>query len=488
MDDAKLEIIEVNRHLETGVDGLDTTLGGGLPAYGLYLIQGLAGSGKTTLACQIGFLHAKQGNKVVVITLLAEFHTKMFGHLKNFSFYDDKLVGGCVMFFSGYSALVKEGLRSLLQQIVETLASEKPSMLIVDGFRSVRNSAPSGLALSEFMHSLSSLVSTMKCTTFILSPVEGNVNDSENTLVDGVIELGQHAQGMRLIREMQVFKIRGANHLLGKHVFEIKEAGIVIYPRFEAVRTYNTDTQEASGEHISTGIPSWDDRIGGGVTKGSITCVLGSPGVGKTIMGLHFLMEGVIRQEKCLIVGFHESPSALLLKGKRVGLDLATPMHDGRLEIIWQLPLEILVDDLVTRVIANIKKRGVTRLFIDGLEGFNNLVMHPERAKSFLVAFTSELRTLGVTTFFSEQLHYFRKAVPMAEASSSALYENIILLEYLTYEDVNYRQISVMKLRENGYDGTNRLVTITNQGMEVGDPVARLKARHVNTDLRKISN
>jgi len=105
-----------------------------------------------------------------------------------------------------------------------------------------------------------------------------------------------------------------------------------------------------------------------------------------------------------------------------------------------------------------------------------------------LVAFTSELRTLGVTTFFSEQLHYFRKAVPMAEASSSALYENIILLEYLTYEDVNYRQISVMKLRENGYDGTNRLVTITNQGMEVGDPVARLKARHVNTDLRKISN
>lgn len=205
-------------------------------------------------------------------------------------------------------------------------------------------------------------------------------------------------------------------------------------------------------------------------------------------MGLHFLMEGVIRQEKCLIVGFHESPSALLLKGKRVGLDLVTPMHDGRLEIIWQLPLEILVDDLVTRVIANIKKRGVTRLFIDGLEGFNNLVMHPERAKSFLVAFTSELRTLGVTTFFSEQLHYFRKAVPMAEASSSALYENIILLEYLTYEDVNYRQISVMKLRENGYDGTNRLVTITNQGMEVGDPVARLKARHVNTDLRKISN
>ena len=480
MDNEKLETISFNQLLETGVVGLDITLGGGLPAYGLYLIQGLAGSGKTTLACQMGFLHAKRGKKVMVLTLLAESHAKMFSHFGNFSFYDEKLVGTSVVFFSGYSALVKGGLRSLLQQIVETMSLEKPSMLIIDGFRSVRTSAPSNLDLFEFMHSLTSLVSTMQCTTFILSPVEGNVTDSENTLVDGVIELGQHAQGMRLIREMQVFKIRGVNHLLGKHVFEVKEKGVIVYPRFEAVRTYSTGSQEASGEHVSTGIPTWDRRIEGGVTKGSITCLLGSPGVGKTIMGLHFLKDGLNKQEKCLIVGFHESPAALLLKAKRVGIDLGTAMHNGHLDIMWQLPLEVLVDDLVTRVFENIKERGVTRLFVDGLEGLNNLVMHPERAKSFLIAFTSELRSLGVTTFFSEQLHYFGKGVPMAEPSSSALYENVILLEYLAHEDVNYRQISVMKLRENGYDSTNRLMTITGEGITVGDPVAKLKAGRVN--------
>jgi circadian clock protein KaiC len=482
MDDVKSETLVNDQVLKTCIDGLDIALGGGLPAHGLYLIQGLAGSGKTTLACQMGFLHAKQGNKVVVITLLAESHAKMFSHFKHFSFYDDQLVGTGIVFFSGYSALAKDGLRPLLQQIVETVASEKPNMLIIDGFRSVRNSAPSDLALAEFMHSLNSLVSTMRCTTFILSPVEGNVTDSENTLVDGVIELGQHALGMRLIREMQIFKIRGANHLLGKHVFEVKETGIVVYPRFEAVRTYSTGSQEASGEHISTGIPTWDSRIGGGITKGSITCLLGSPGVGKTIMGLHFLKDGLNKQEKCLIVGFYESPSALLLKAKRVGLDLSEAMHDGRLDIMWQLPLEILVDDLVTRVFVNIKNRGVTRVFIDGLEGLSSLAMHPERARSFLVAFTSELRTLGVTTFFSEQLHYFRQAVPMAEPSSSALYENVILLEYFTHKDVNYRQISVMKLRENGYDGTNRLISITDEGITVGDPVAKLKAGRINND------
>ena len=42
--------------LTTGVDGLDRVLVGGLPVAGLYLLEGEAGSGKTTLALQ--FLHA----------------------------------------------------------------------------------------------------------------------------------------------------------------------------------------------------------------------------------------------------------------------------------------------------------------------------------------------------------------------------------------------------------------------------------------------
>ena len=38
--------------LSTGVAGLDQVLAGGLPAAGLYLLEGQAGSGKTTLALQ----------------------------------------------------------------------------------------------------------------------------------------------------------------------------------------------------------------------------------------------------------------------------------------------------------------------------------------------------------------------------------------------------------------------------------------------------
>lgn len=453
--------------LQTGVAGLDAVLGGGLPAGHLYLIQGLAGRGKTTLACQIGFNHAHQGKKVVVMTLLGESHAKMINHFSNFSFFDEGLVGKEIIFFSAYASLVKGGLGELLQLIVATLSEERPHILIIDGFRSIRNSSATDLALAEFMHSLNSLVSSMACTTFLLSPVEGNITDIENTLVDGVIELGQFSQGLNVIRELQVFKIRGAKQLLGKHVFDMGSEGVRVYPRFEAMATHAQAPPAATGR-LSVGIPSWDERIGGGVVAGSITCLLGSPGVGKTMMGIHFIGAGLANNESCLIVGFHESPETLVHKARKISIELQPHVDSGKLQMMWQLPLEILVDDLATRILDCIRTHKVKRLFIDGMEGLDNLIMHPERSRAFFVALSNELRRQGVTVYVTEQLHYFKKGAPAAEASSSMLYENIMLLEYFAVGDINHRRISVMKLRENEYDGANRIMTISGEGMAVG--------------------
>lgn len=453
--------------MATGVPGFDDILGGGLPEGSLYLIQGLAGSGKTTLACQMGFVHAAQGKKVMILTLIAESHAKMINHVSNFSFFNEDLLGNKLVMYGGYSSLAKGGLRELLKLITSALSEHRPSLLIVDGFRSVRDSTPSDLDLSEFMHSLNSLVFSMGCTTFLLSPVEGNIPDSENTLVDGVIELSQYEQGMRLAREIKVFKVRGANHMLGKHVFEIQESGIVIYPRLEAVNSRSRHSPGTSNDYVRLGIPSWEQHIGGGVVRGSMTSLLGSPGVGKTIMGLHFIEQAIKDVQPCLIVGFHESPERLISKAGKIGIDLAPAIQNGQLDIIWELPLEASGDRLAHQVLDNIKRRGVTRLLIDGVEGLKSLITQPGRAQAFLVALTNELRSRNVTTIVTEQLPYFRESHPAADMSSSALYENVVLLEYVTRDQVNQRQIAVMKLRENGYDGSNRVMLISDNGITI---------------------
>jgi circadian clock protein KaiC len=458
--------------LNTGVSGLDHILGGGFPAHSLYLLQGLAGSGKTTLACQIGFHHARQGKKVLILTLIAETHGKMLNHLSSFSFFDEQLVGERIVFLGAYSDLLRGGLRELLKSIAATLAAQSPDIMIIDGFRTVREAKPSDLALSEFMLSLNSLVSTMECTTFLLSPTEGNVADSENTLVDGLIELSQFESGLQLIREIKVFKLRGSKHLLGRHVFEVGEDGVAVYPRLEALSSLSGATPSISPERLGFGIEGWDRLTNGGVVKGSTTALLGNPGVGKTLMGLHFIHEGLRRGEHCLIAGFYESPPRLLEKARSIGLDLKSYFDSGALQIIWHPPLEVLVDSLAQHLLRNVEQRSVSRVLIDGIDGLREIVMHEGRSRSFLAALVNELRVRNATTFFTQELPYFGQASTQNELSVSMLFENIILMRYVEINGINRRQIGVLKLRENSYDAANHILLISDKGMSIEGPVS----------------
>jgi circadian clock protein KaiC len=53
----------------TGVEGLDNILGGGLPRNRIYLVEGKAGTGKTTLALQFLLEGARRGERGLYVTL-----------------------------------------------------------------------------------------------------------------------------------------------------------------------------------------------------------------------------------------------------------------------------------------------------------------------------------------------------------------------------------------------------------------------------------
>ncbi|MFX8813209.1 hypothetical protein ABTM61_19980, partial [Acinetobacter baumannii] len=84
------------------------------------------------------------------------------------------------------------------------------------------------------------------------------------------------------------------------------------------------------------------------------------------LMGLHFIEQGLKDGQQCLILGFYESPERLLAKARKAGMQLDEQIDSGALQVMWQLPLEMLCDDLAKRMLDNIARRGVTRLLIDG--------------------------------------------------------------------------------------------------------------------------
>jgi KaiC/GvpD/RAD55 family RecA-like ATPase len=62
---------------------------------------------------------------------------------------------------------------------------------------------------------------------------------------------------------------------------------------------------------VSTGISYLDALVQGGFIKGTTNLVIGPAGAGKTIFGLHFLVEGARRNENGLLVAMQEPPWAV---------------------------------------------------------------------------------------------------------------------------------------------------------------------------------
>ncbi|HEX9932847.1 MAG TPA: ATPase domain-containing protein, partial [Allosphingosinicella sp.] len=63
---------------------------------------------------------------------------------------------------------------------------------------------------------------------------------------------------------------------------------------------------------VSSGSPTLDRILAGGYAANRIHLLEGSPGAGKTTLGLQFLLEGVSRNERCLYITMSESRNELL--------------------------------------------------------------------------------------------------------------------------------------------------------------------------------
>ena len=316
------------------------------------------------------------------------------------------------------------------------------------------------------------LLTLLGCTAILLT----NALDEDNsyaarTMVDGLLQLDDVMDGVRAVRRLIIVKFRGSEYLRGAHFFEIGSEGLRIYPRVEAMFATPSKIPAASKERSGFGIRSLDEMMAGGPPQGTTTLVLGSSGTGKTLLGLHFLGEGARKNEPGLYFGFFESPPRLLKKGDALGLRLSTQVRKGLLEVIWQPAGGLIMDALAEKLFEAVRRRNVKRVVIDGIAGFEESVVRPERLGLFFTCVVNELRGLGVTTVLTEEMRQlFGPEVTIPISGVAGFAENIILVRQLEIFSELRRAIAVMKTRESAHDERLRELRITDKGIEVGDP------------------
>jgi circadian clock protein KaiC len=459
--------------VQSGIPRLDYILKGGFLKGGTYALLGPPGSGKTILGNQLCFNHAQHANhRCIYLSLLVESHTKMLRHMSRLAFFRPEFIPDRVYYVSGYNALRDGGPDSLLTLIRHTLKERQATVLVVDGMENLREFAPGEQKIKEFVHELQAYTAMLGCTTLLMSFRDPAYSFTENAVVDGVVELSDTLVGPRAVRELTVHKFRGGDYLRGKHEVEIGSEGIVIHPRTEI--QFDKPPAHAAEQRVrmAFGVAELDKMIWGGVPSGSATALLGAPGTGKTLLGLSFLVDGAKQGQPGIYFGFYEPPPRLLEKAAQVGINLAKYVEEGLIELLWQPPLEHMLDSLAEQLLEKVRETSTAprrRLFIDGIEGFRAASVYPDRMPRFLSAFTNQLRTNDVTALFTEELGLFQPTLDMPNPELANVVETVIMLRYVELRSQLYRLLSIMKMRESRYDTSIREFRITDQGLEVAE-------------------
>ena len=129
------------------------------------------------------------------------------------------------------------------------------------------------------------------------------------------------------------------------------------------------------------------------------------------------------------------------------------------------------------RLLDAVARRGVRRLFIDGLDGFRQAALAPAQFHRFLAALTNELRARDVTTVMALEIpEFFGPSATNPLDGGAGLVENMLFLRSVELHSHLYRLISILKMREGEYDGAIREFRITDRGIAVADTFASAEA------------
>jgi circadian clock protein KaiC len=398
-------------------------------------VAGTPGTGKTTLGNHLAYLHAARGGIAIFATLMAETHDRMLAHLAGFRFVDPDRIGAGVHYLNLVSSLEDGGLDAVLGTVRDLVRRLGATLLVVDGTGLLEDLAPSALDFRRFTAHLQAQSALLGCTTLVLTNRRPEQTDEIATHVDGVMHVMQESVGAGERRLLRVAKLRGVAHLMGRHEFAITTDGIVVSPRLEALPAPGAPPAAATPARLSTGVPGLDAMLDGGLPAGSSTLLIGNPGAGKTLTGLHFIVAGAERGERGLIAGFHESPRQLVATAAAIGLDLGRHVDAGLVRILWQLPIDLVPDAWAQTLLTAVDEHRPARLFVDSLPDVQQHIHPTDRLSDYVTALVHALRAAEVTSLCASELDTLvgpelRLPIP----AISAVLDNGILLRRFELE------------------------------------------------------
>jgi len=225
-------------------------------------------------------------------------------------------------------------------------------------------------------------------------------------------------------------------------------------------------------KRLSFGSVDLDQMVGGGLLAGSASLISGAPGVGKTTLGLQFLIAGIKAGQPGLMVSFEEFPASLIRDALQLGWDLKSLEKDGLLKIIFTSP-EIFLGSLKSPdspLAPMLNTLAPERVIIDSAAHFQRLTSDPLELREIYNTLVNALKREGMTSLLLDEAVNVLEVQRGRMASLPFLVDTVMLLRYVEIDSSMQRAIAVMKMRGSMHQKEIRRFEIQKGGLKIKEP------------------
>ncbi len=465
----------------SGVSGLDEVLGGGFTPRRLYLIEGVPGSGKTTLAMQFLIEGVRCREPVLYVTLsetkeeLEDTATSHGWSLDGITIREmvpsEASLNDDEQYTMFHPSEVE--LHETIKKILEEVERLKPQRVVFDSLSELRLLAGSPLRYRRQILALKHYFAGRNCTVLLLDDMTSADRDLQvQSISHGVILLDQlNPEYGSDRRRLRVVKYRGRQFRGGFHDYQIQRGGLIVFPRLVAAE----HRVSRPHERLPSGIPELDALLGGGIESGTSTLIAGGAGTGKSSLSAQFAAAAADRGQRATMFTFDESLNTLLSRAAGLGINLKKHLDAGVISIIPVDPAELTPGEFCHKIKQAVERDNATILVIDSLNGYLN-AMPGER--NLIIQLHELLMYLGqqnVATLLISAHQGMMGPAMVNPIDATYLADAVILMRYFEAAGEIRQAISVVKKRGGQHERTIREFRLREGRIQVGEPLRNFR-------------
>lgn len=452
--------------LSAGSAPIDDVLGGGLPINAINLVIGAPGSGKTILTQQYVFHNATAERPALYLSTVSEPFDKIIRYGQELTFFDPKAIGSRVMYEDLGAPLRTGGLDEVLKAVDQFIKQMHPGIVVIDSFKALSAFARDEGDFRRFLHDLAGRLTAIASSSFWVGEYsrENAIDAPEFAVADAIIALSSKRTLERETRVFQVLKLRGSGFLSGEHAYRITSRGLRLFPRL--ADELDSSDYSLGTDRQSTGVSALDELLGDGYWPGSATLIAGPSGIGKTLMGLHFIFNGARAGQPGLIASLQENRIQLERVVQGFGWTLDTP----GVSLLCRSPVDMYIDEWVYDLLEVVARDGVKRILIDSLVDLSLAAGDDRRFREWMYSLTQRCSRAGISLMMTMEIPELFAVERVSENGMSHLSDNVVVLQYVRQEERLHRALTVLKTRATNHVPAVRPYEITKAGITLAAP------------------